>query len=330
MKLNNLKITNKGVYIGLIITFIILYLCVGFVSTLHSITFFHLANSIGLSILLGLTYELGQASVLFGILTTKNKDQYLPWLLMILLTALQVTANVYASYRYMMTNGSNDWLYWQQSILFGVNASSPQMYQVIISWISGALLPIVALGMTALVANNIKLMNNEENESKLILEPPIITEQPIQSEEFNQQEKTDNINKEDISSDLDESKKVKESLLKEEIQIPKKRRFINPLTKKSKIKKITSSELNKLYHPSKGDEVIKMIENSQKNNDNNLLNTSIKDEPVSSNEKLEDLNHQIPYIENGVEVIDGKAISKNKRSLDKFRIPVNPDNIIDN
>lgn len=41
------------------------------------------------------------------------------------------------------------------------------MYQVIISWIAGALLPIVALGMTALVAQNMTFMKeeNDDNES---------------------------------------------------------------------------------------------------------------------------------------------------------------------
>lgn len=156
------KITNKGLYWGLIITFSLLYLFVGFVSTLHSITFFQLANTMSLAILLGITYELGQAAVLFSILLTKNKDKFLPWALMILLTGLQVTANVYASFRYMVNSGTQDWVNWQKSILIGVQATSPEMYQVIISWISGALLPIVALGMTALVANNLRYVNETE------------------------------------------------------------------------------------------------------------------------------------------------------------------------
>ena len=164
MNLKNFKITNKGLYWGLIVTFALLYLCVGFVSTLHSITFFNLANTVGLAVLLGITYEIGQASVLFSILMTKNKDRFLPWALMFLLTALQVTANVYASFKFMANSGSNDWQYWQKSILIGVQAENAEMYQVIISWIAGALLPIVALGMTALVANNIKMIT-EENET---------------------------------------------------------------------------------------------------------------------------------------------------------------------
>ena len=158
------KITNRGLYWGLIATFIALYALVAFVSTLHAVDFFRLANIGALAILLGIAYEVGQATVLFSILMTKNKEKFLPWLLMILLTALQVTANVYASFKHMSLSGNQDWTYWYTSILkiFGVQGGSAETYQVIISWISGALLPIVALGMTALVAQNIKLITEED------------------------------------------------------------------------------------------------------------------------------------------------------------------------
>ena len=158
------KITNKGLYWGLIATFGLLYVLVALVSTLHAVDFFKLSNIGSLAILLGVAYEVGQASVLFSILMTKNKEKFLPWLLMFLLTALQVTANVYASFKHMSIDGGNDWTYWYTSILkiFGVTGGSTETYQVIISWISGALLPIVALGMTALVATNIKLITEED------------------------------------------------------------------------------------------------------------------------------------------------------------------------
>jgi hypothetical protein len=42
------------------------------------------------------------------------------------------------------------------------------MYQVIISWISGALLPIVALGMTALVAQRLKMIGDEDDKLDVV------------------------------------------------------------------------------------------------------------------------------------------------------------------
>ena len=153
---------SKKLYWALIGTFAALYLAVAFVSTLHAITFFQLANSLGLAILLGAAYEIGQAAVLFSILMTENKNRILAWLMMFLLTALQITANVYASFKFIDSSGSNDWTYWQRAILFGVQTENQEMYKVIISWISGALLPLVALGMTALVADNIRLVRGEK------------------------------------------------------------------------------------------------------------------------------------------------------------------------
>jgi len=157
---------SKGLYWGLIITFFILYFLVGFVSTLHSITFFQLANVTWMAVLLGITYEVGQAAVLFSILMSDNSKKILPWLLMFLLTALQITANVYASFKFMDGSGSMDWTFWQRSILFWLEADGPEMFKVVISWITGALLPVVALGMTALVAENLKLKDEQEEKKE--------------------------------------------------------------------------------------------------------------------------------------------------------------------
>ncbi|NJO90394.1 MAG: hypothetical protein HC831_16665 [Chloroflexia bacterium] len=151
----------RFVYYSLIGTFIALYLCIAFVSTLHAITFFELANSLTLAILLGAAYELGQSAILFSILMTKNKNRVLAWAMMFLLTTLQVTANVFASFKFMDQSGNSDWTYWQRSILFWLEADTPEIYKITIAWITGALLPIVALGLTALAADNIKL-NHEK------------------------------------------------------------------------------------------------------------------------------------------------------------------------
>jgi len=177
---------SKGLYWGLIITFFILYFLVGFVSTLHSITFFQLANVVWMAVLLGITYEVGQAAVLFSILMSDNNKKLLPWLLMFLLTALQITANVYASFKFMDGSGSNDWTYWQRSILFWLEADGPEMFKVVISWITGALLPIVALGMTALVAENLKLKDEQdkEKEPELVKVEPPITPEPSSEDKF--------------------------------------------------------------------------------------------------------------------------------------------------
>jgi hypothetical protein len=155
---------NSVLYWGFIITFIILYAATAFVSWYHSISFFNIANAAWLSVILSFVAEVGQAGILFSILLTKNTKKFLSWATMVILTSLQIIGNVVASYKFIVTANSNDFTYFKDSILFWVQAANPQMFKVIVAWIAGALLPIIALSMTALVAQNIKLKEEEDAE----------------------------------------------------------------------------------------------------------------------------------------------------------------------
>ena len=157
---------GKKLYWWLVATFAVLYLAIAAVSTIHAVSFFQLSNIFWLAVLLGVAYEVGQATVLFSILMTENKNKFMPWVMMFALTALQITANVYASFKFMDSSLLGDWEYWKRSILFSVKNLDAEMYKVIISWISGALLPLIALGMTALVAENIRIMSDKKQEEE--------------------------------------------------------------------------------------------------------------------------------------------------------------------
>ena len=82
----------------LLTLFGILYTSIAFVSLFHAIAFFELANPRWIAIILAISFEIGQATVLFSLLTSKDKKQTMPWILMIVLTAVQVFGNVYSSY----------------------------------------------------------------------------------------------------------------------------------------------------------------------------------------------------------------------------------------
>jgi hypothetical protein len=250
-----MKVKNRGLYWALIGTFTLLYLAVAFVSTLHAITFFQLANASGLAILLGSAYEIGQASVLFGILMSENRNRVLSWVMMLLLTALQITANVYASFKYMDVNGGNNWTYWQRSILFWVQADSPEMYKVIISWVQGALLPLVSLGMTALVADNIRLargehlQKNDDNDSddeKLEdeIKPLEMGVEPIKDEKL---------------EEIIENEVKRRLQLVEEKLPPTKEEQLSAL-KNSILNNVVSLASDKEQNPVKGEGGIKIIE----------------------------------------------------------------------
>ena len=162
-------LTKRNIYIGL---FAILYITVALVSLIHSFAFFGLANDNAMSIMLGTTFEIGQAAVLLSILTSKkDRSRIMPWCLMILLTAVQVLGNVYSSYKYLMTHSTGDLRFFKEPIFIWTTLPDAQA-TVIITYIVGAILPIVALCMTSMVSNYIEDTSNEDtNDNKLEKQP---------------------------------------------------------------------------------------------------------------------------------------------------------------
>ena len=160
-------LTKRNIYIGL---FAILYITVALVSLIHSFAFFGLANDNAMSIMLGTTFEIGQAAVLLSILTSKkDRSRIMPWCLMILLTAVQVLGNVYSSYKYLMTHSTGDLRFFKEPIFIWTTLPDAQA-TVIITYIVGAILPIVALCMTSMVSNYIEDTSNEDTEDNNKLE----------------------------------------------------------------------------------------------------------------------------------------------------------------
>lgn len=148
---------------ALIILFSLLYIAVGFVSTYHAISFFAISNENWLAIILAVAFEIGQAAVLFSLLTNKTK-KIMPWILMSVLTLVQVLGNVYSSYSYMIINHPDQVKYFTDSVLFYLQDPDPQVNQVMISYITGAILPIVSLCMTSMVVNAAGLETTTEPE----------------------------------------------------------------------------------------------------------------------------------------------------------------------
>ena len=136
----------------LTILFSLLYLAVGFVSVYHAISFFSISNEYWLAIILAIAFEIGQAAVLFSLLVNKEQ-KIMPWVLMSVLTLVQVLGNVYSSYQYAAMYSMNEIKYFTDSVLFFIQDPDPQVNQVMISYITGAILPIVALCMTSMIVD---------------------------------------------------------------------------------------------------------------------------------------------------------------------------------
>lgn len=193
--------TKKSIYIGL---FAILYLIVAFSSFWHACAFFGLANNSWMSIILAFAFEVGQAAVLFSLLTSaKDRSRAMPWVLMVMFTIVQVIGNVFSSYKYLITNSVENLRYFKEPIFIWTDLPDDQT-TVIITYIVGAILPICALLLTSMITNY--LTDNEEEQKSISLgidnllekekgpqNPPVI---------LNDKEDFDEVyNNEDISSD---------------------------------------------------------------------------------------------------------------------------------
>ena len=66
----------------------------------------------------------------------------------------------------MVINSPEEIKYFTDSVLFYLQDPNPQVNQVMISYITGAILPIVALCMTSMIVDASGIENNEEIEEK--------------------------------------------------------------------------------------------------------------------------------------------------------------------
>lgn len=183
---------SKFKKLTLIILFTALYSTSAFVSGFHAIEFFSLANPFWLALLLAITFEVGQATVLFYLLqghqnqSSKNKlnnfGKYGPWILMTVLTLTQCIGNIYSSHRYMVTRSTENIKYFTDSVLFFIKDPDPQVNIVFIDYIVGFLLPIVALAMTSMVVEVLKDHSIETEEVDIFLNNDSSSEEPNYNE----------------------------------------------------------------------------------------------------------------------------------------------------
>lgn len=225
-----MKFNNKTIYIGL---FFILYLIVAFSSFFHAVSFFALANVLWMSVILAFAFEIGQAAVLFSLLTSsKDRSRIMPWVLMTMFTLVQVIGNVYSSYKYIIQNSSKNLRYFKEPIFIWTSLPDDQA-NVIIVYLVGALLPIASLLLTSMITNYLEDNKKEKiEENKEIIEeipkmveekkeeqPQIIDNKENESEKQtteeiqNKQEKTvETENNDEVEQDIPEEPIVENDL----------------------------------------------------------------------------------------------------------------------
>ena len=119
--------------------FVLLYSMVSVISTIHVIDFFKLSNPDWLAITLAIAFEVGAAACLGAIIILDKTSKALVWMLFVLITVMQMMGNMY--YAYSHIQNFQGWIE-----LFGLNEEEPIFQKRILSIVSGAILPIVALG----------------------------------------------------------------------------------------------------------------------------------------------------------------------------------------
>jgi hypothetical protein len=149
--MNKQKITHWFV-IGI---FTLLYLFVSIISSLHVIEFFQMSNYLGMAICLAIAFEMGAAASLASIIVLDKMNKAMVWLLFITLTLFQMMGNVY--YAYVHLEYFTGWIE-----LFGLHDYDIIMQKRVLAILSGAVLPVVALGFIKALVDYVKPTDGEK------------------------------------------------------------------------------------------------------------------------------------------------------------------------
>ena len=184
---------NKFIHWFIIGTFVSLYVLVSLISTIHVIDFFELSNAKWLAITLAVAFEIGAAASLASIIVLSKMNKWIVWALFFLLTAMQAMGNTYYAFTHL-----DNYQGWVE--LFGLNEEDPLYQKRILSIVSGAILPLVALGFIKSLVDYIKpeeieevLEKKEEPKVEEIVQEEIVKEEIVEEvkEETTESEKAE-------------------------------------------------------------------------------------------------------------------------------------------
>jgi len=161
---------DKLVIRFVISTFVVLYAIVSIISTIHVIDFFELSNPYWLAVSLAIAFEFGAAASLASLVALDKMNKTIVWLLFFAITAMQMQGNMY----YAFTN-LHDYQSWIE--LFNLVEWEPLAQKRVLAFVSGAILPLVALGFIKSLVDYIKPAETQVT----------LVEDKIEAEVFNQE-----------------------------------------------------------------------------------------------------------------------------------------------
>jgi hypothetical protein len=157
--------------------FVGLYLLVSTISTIHSVSFFALSNDTTTPLMawtLALAFEIGQMGALAGLLILDRTNKFIVWSLFIILTLFQIQANTFYAYEHL--HSFNGW-----TELFGINEEDAIFKKRILAFVSGGVLPLIALGfikslMDYIKPSDVKPVETIETKAEQPIEAPAALE----------------------------------------------------------------------------------------------------------------------------------------------------------
>jgi hypothetical protein len=210
MKEKTLK--ERLLHIFIISIFCSLYFLVATISMINSVAFFDLSHSGLMSWSLAIGFEIGAAASLAAIIILDKTNKTMVWGLFLLLTSFQMMANSFHAFINL-----ENYMGWIE--LFGLEETEPIYQKRILSIVSGAILPVVALGFIKSLVDYIRPEQPEVlNEIPNIETPVAGSAEPVTQELYE-----DHITKiiPDVSEELLEedlySRDAKEAIIPAEI-----------------------------------------------------------------------------------------------------------------
>lgn len=177
---------DKLVHRFIIGTFVSLYLLVSIISTIHVIEFFKLSNPYWLAVSLAIGFELGAAASLASLIILDKMNKTLVWMLFGTITLMQMQGNMY--YAFVHMENFQGW-----SELFGLIEEDIVYQKRVLSAVSGAILPLVALGFIKSLVDYIKPQSESEVKEEVKIEeiPAEVKEEIYTKEDLKEAEEWD-------------------------------------------------------------------------------------------------------------------------------------------
>ena len=194
-------------------TFVSLYALVSIISTIHVIDFFELSNPYWVAVTLAIGFEFGAAASLASLVILDKMNKTLVWALFITITLMQMQGNMY----YAFTN-LEDFQSWSE--LFDLIEEEPIFQKRVLAAVSGAILPLVALGFIKSLVDYIKPESEEEFTPEDSTFGSISEEESDLTDEWDEDHELDralNIIADDIEIDPEEIDSWKEEEINEKL-----------------------------------------------------------------------------------------------------------------